>query len=372
MNIRTYAAAFRAASFLVIVLTLSACGNSNTGSGAGNGGSVKSLLPINSGAQGAQAATAGIHVGQGVATVGVKLHDLADSANTTINTLPGVGFIPLTFDCDTKLPVLFGRPTTPNSVTIVKDSATVITATFNGCRLGSTLTQGGVTVAGGAPLAVTLGSAAAPVTLTEFEGPLSPVVKNVFVAAATVSFSKGAAADTLVVTGSIDNTDSVRHTHERFDLDNVSITLAKTTTVIGVDAYDVASLTVNGALTKTAFVSDIDPAVRLTQSDVFTDFGILFKTPAAGAAATAEFLTVNGRFSIATTPPAQCIDGTFAVATTVEVQIDKATGAVSAGQIGVNGLAVATFNPDGGASVSIAGGAPESFAGAGLTALCVV
>jgi hypothetical protein len=332
---------------------------------------MKALLPITSEVQGAQAASASVHASRGSAAVGIKLANLADQAVTAADTLPGVGFIPLTFDCGSRTPILFGRPTIPNSVTIVK-GADSITADFNSCRIGATMTSGVVTLSNGAPRVFTLGSAAAPVTVTDFAGPVSAVVEAVFTTSATLSFTKGIAADTLVVTGSVDVTDSVRHTHERFDLSSVSISIAKSTALIGVDTYDVSSLTINGAVTRTAFVSDVDPAVRFTESDVFTDLGVVLKTPAAGSAATAEFLSVNGQISIAATPPGTCIDGAFLIATNAEVQIDKATGVTTAGQMTVSGAAAATFNVDGSVSVSIAGAAPTVFTRPELTTLCVL
>src|SRR5512134_1185454 len=112
MNIRTSLPTVRAASVLALAMTIAACGSAGSGSRIGD--AARSLTLVNSEAQGAQAAATGVHVGQSVATMGVKLHDLADRASTVVNTLPGIGLIPLTFDCGSMAPVLFGRPTTPN------------------------------------------------------------------------------------------------------------------------------------------------------------------------------------------------------------------------------------------------------------------
>jgi hypothetical protein len=364
--------ALRAGAVVALLLALTACGG-GIENGNNSDRSMKALLPITSGVQGAQAASAAVHAGSGTATVGVKLANLAGQAVMVADTLPGIGFIPLTFNCGNLTPILFGRPTIPDSVTIVRDRATgATTASFNSCRIGATMTQGDVTLSGGAPRVFTLGSAAAPVTVTDFAGPVSDVIDRVFTAAATLSFTKGIAADTLVVTGPIDVTDSVRHSHDRFDLTNVSITVAKSTALIGADAFDVSTLTLNGAVTRTAFVSDIDPAVRFTESDTFADLAVVLKTPAAGSLATADFLSVNGQISIVAQPAGSCIDGTFLITTNTDVQIDKATGMISAGQVTVNTAASATFNVDGGVSVSIGGAAPAAFTRPEVTALCVL
>jgi hypothetical protein len=333
---------------------------------------MKSVLPVTSEVQGAQAASAAVHAADGAATVGVKLADLADQAATVADTLPGIGSIAITFNCGTRTPILFGRRTTPNSVTIVKDNATgAITADFNSCRIGATMTQGRVTLSSGAPRVFTLGSGAAPVTVTDFAVPLSPTIEAVFSASGAFSFTKGIGADTLVVTGSVDVTDSLRHTRERSDLTNVSITRAKSTALIGVDTYNVSSLTLNGTVTRTAFASDIDPTVRFTESDVFTDLGVVLKTPAAGSTAAVRFLTVNGRIDMAATPVGTCIDGAFLVATNAELAIDKITGVTTTGRISVNGTASATFHVDGSVSVSLGAAAAAVFTKPELAALCV-
>lgn len=369
--IQRHMSALRKGAVVALLVALTACGGEVRNGASGAGSRVKALLPVASESQGARAASATVHAARGSAGVGVKLANLADRAIMVADTLPGIGFIPLTFNCGSLAPILFGRPA--NSVTISKDGATgVITADFNACRIGATMTQGEVTLSGGGPRVFTLGSAAEPVTLTDFAGPDSPVVDTVLTASATLSFTKGAAADTLVVSGTVDVTDSVRHARDRFELSGVTITAAKSTALIGLDTYDVSSLTINGGVTRTAFVSDVDPAVRFTESDVFTDLGAVLKTPAAGSAATLEFLSANGGISITTAPAGTCIDGEFLIATAADVQIDRATGAIMAGQVSVNGTAAATFNADGSVSVSLGGAAPAVFTRPELASLCVL
>jgi len=359
---------------VMLITAMTACGGVDRADTAGTIGN-KTMLVLVSNAQAAQAASAGIQAGRNTATFGVKLHNLATEAGPVVNAFPGIGSIPVTFDCGNRLPILFGRPSTPDTTTIVKDRGTgVISADFNTCRIGATTVHGALTFSESAPGAqvFTLGSAAGPIMITEFAGPASQVETAVFTASATLTFTKGAAFDTLIVSGSIDTTDRVRGSRDRFDLDNVSLTVTKSVELIGAEPYDAATLLINGAVTRTSFASDIDPTVSHTESNTFSDFAVVFKTPAAGSTATAQFLGVSGQFSVATTPPGRCIDGAFTVLTDVEVQIDKTTGITTAGRLTVNSTAVATLSADGGITASVSGSVAATFTRAEITTLCAL
>ncbi|MHB8843690.1 MAG: hypothetical protein ACYC7L_02990 [Nitrospirota bacterium] len=366
----------RTASVFLLSLLLTTCGSAgSTGSNnsTGAGSSTGPVLQITSPTQGAQAATAGIDAARDAAAFGIKLSTMAGQAAAAISTLPGLGIIPLTFDCTSRLPVFLGNTSTPNSVTVTK-SGNILTAFFNTCRSGSTMTDGSMTVdlSGGTILAFTLGSDAAPMTVTDFETAASSVVIGTFKASAALSYGTSGGTDTLIVSGWTEHWDYVRHVHDRYDLANVFLTVTKTITTIGVDAYDMATLAIQGAMTKTASVSDTDPTVNYTESIVMTNFTVVDKIPAAGSAAVYEYLSLNGDISIATVPPGRCIDGAFSVVTGTELQVDRASGMVVSGQLTVNSTAVATFNADGSVTAAVSGGAPATFTRPELAAICAL
>lgn len=362
---------------LLLAFSLTACsGNSgssrdSTGSSPVNGSAP--LLVISTAAQGAQAASAGIDAARGAATFGIKLSTIADQAAAAISTLPGIGVIPLTFDCGSRRPVLFGSTSTPNSITTTRNG-NVINAFFNTCRSGSAMSDGTMTVdlSGGTVLVFTLGSGAAPLSVTYYESAVSPIVTALFTASAALSYSVSAGTDTLIVTGWTEHWDYIRHVHDRYDLANVFMTVTKNTAVIGTDAYDTETLTIQGGMTRTVFVSDIDPAISYSESVLMTNVTVVDKTPAAGSAAVYQYLSIDGDLSITTVPPGRCVDGAFSVATNTELKIDHASGMVVAGQLTVNSAAVATFNADGSVTVSVAGVVPATFTRPELLTICAL
>jgi hypothetical protein len=282
----------------------------------------------------------------------------------------------VTFDCSDRLPILFGDASDPNTATIVRDRGTeVIRADFNTCRVDETALHGALIFSEPAPgtQVFTLGSiSGVPIIVSEFAEPASQVVVAEVAVSAMLTFTKGVGEDTLVTSGFVDVTDRELGSHDRFDLGNVSLIVTKGTEVIGVEPYDTTTLFINGAVTRTSFFSDIDPTVSHTESNTFSDFDVVFKTPAAGSTASDQILSVNGQFSIATIPPARCIDGTFTVTTGVEAQIDAATGIATAGQVTVNSSGMATFAADGGISASLSGGVAETFTREEITMLCAL
>ena len=367
---------FRTVPVLLLSLLLATCGGSTGNSGGNDAGGIPNtgpLLQISTPTQGAQAASAGIDAARDAAVFGIKLSTMAGQAAAAISTLPGIGLVPLTFDCTSRLPVFLGDTSTPNSVTIRKNG-NILTAFFNTCRSGSAMTDGTMTVdlSGGTVLGFTLGSGTTPMTVTDYESAVSTVVIGTFKAAAALSYSTSLGTDTIVVSGWSEHWDYVRHTHDRYDLTNVSLTVVKGPVIIGVDPYDAATLTIQGAMTKTASVSDVDPTIDYTESIVLTNFTVIDKKPAAGSAAIYEYLSINGDITITTDPAGRCIDGTFTIATNTELQIDRATGMVVAGQLTVNSTAVAAFNADGSVTVAVSGAAPATFSRLELTTLCAL
>lgn len=359
-------------ALLFPMLALTSCGGSVTTTTPVPGSSAAAPTAVLSTDQGARASTAGIDAARGIATVGTRLATMAVLVAPSVGSLPHIGLIPLTFDCTSRSLLLRGSTSTPNSVTVDKNG-NVINAFFTTCRSGSTMLEGPMTidVSGGTTVAFRLGYAAAPLSITLYESALSMIVTERFTTTATLSYTSGATA-TMVVNGQVDDVNPVRHTHDRYDLSNASVQFARSTAVIGVDPYDVASLTVNGSLTRTASVSDLDPTVKFTETAVLTDLAVVDKKPAAGSPAIYEYLSVNGSFQVATQPPGICIDGAFTIATNADLQIDRSTGTITAGQVTINGLAVVAYNADGSVTVTVPGTPVATYAPTGLTAICAL
>lgn len=351
-------------------LMLTSCGGTTTTPG-GSGGATGALTPITTGAQGAQAASSAEAMAAAVSPMGARLSDTASRIDTAINAVP-VTVIPVTFDCTSRSPILGGGTSTPNSITIVKDFSGRVTGTLTMCRVNATETSGTITATkSGSATTLTLGSTGAPLIVSEYIDTTFTTVKRKGQSAATLTYSISGATITLTANGSVETWDYLRHKHDHFDLTGLSITDAKSTTAVGANAYTVDTLTFDGALSRTVFVSDIDPTVSYTEGGSFTSFVVVYETPAAGSAATVDYLTINGQLSVATNP-ARCIDGTFAIATNTPISIDATTGMTTAGQLTVNTTAMATFNADGSISLALNSGAPQVFTTAALATLCAL
>lgn len=376
LNLNTQSRIIGMIALIAVMTAPTPCGGTGLGDTDTAGKSARTHFMISSTAQVAQAATAALQAGHTTATFGVKLHDLADQAGSVVNTLPDITFFPVTFDCSDRLPILFGDASEPNTATLVRDRGTgVIRADFNTCRIGETAMHGKLIFSEPAPGTqfFTMGSVSGePIIVSEFAEPASQVVVTEFAVSAMLTFTKGAFDDTLVTSGFAEVTDRELGSRDRFDLGNVSLIVTKGTEVIGVEPYDVTALFINGAVTRTSFFSDIDPTVSHTESNTFSDFDVVFKTPAASSTASEQILSVNGQFSIATTPPARCIDGTFTVMTDIEAQFNEAAGTATAGQVTVNSSGIATFTADGGISASHSGGLAEIFTREEIIMLCAL
>lgn len=278
---------------------------------------------------------------------------------------------PVTIDCATNTTVTGGSTATPDSITIVQNSVTHFTVTFNACRENSIQIDGLMTaeLTGIIAFTFTLGSDAAPLVVTGYAGATSPTVSDVLQTSSTVLFSQTGSTDTFVATGSFENWDYAAHAHERQVMNNLKIAVTTGVTLVGGANYSVDTLTVNGPLAGTVFASDTDTTVSYTEANSFTNFVIVDKAPAAGSP-NFDYLAVSGTFTISTTPADKCIDGTFSVSTNTNVKLDNGTGTAVAGQITINGDVTALFNADGSLSVTVDGGAPITVSEPDLAMLC--
>lgn len=364
--------ASRAIPIWLLALLVAACGGGSstpvTGDPATPGGKA-----VVTNEDGARAAAAAVKTSYGIAPLAVKLADLAATADSELGAVP-VTVIPVTISCATRLPILGADSSTPDSATVVRDPFSgKISATFTACRSGARQADGDATVerSGGTSF-FTLGSGGIPLIITEFDDAASQAIVGVYKAAGSLSYTPSVSSDSLTMTGWLENRDSVRHTGDRYDLTGMSVVILRSGSVIGSDAYDDYALTVDGAAARTAYVSDIDPAVRFGESSTFAAYGIRYRTPAAGSAAIHDLLGMNGGLGIDTAPAGLCFTGSFAVATVSEIRLVKSSGLTVSGQMAIDANTLASFNGDGSVSVALDGGAPQTFAQADLATLCAI
>lgn len=353
-------------------LYVTSCGRSHSSNG--------SMTVVSTSTQAAQAAFASVKTARNIMVIGSALAMITSAAASDGSGLPlapamglqaSAATFPVTIDCATNTTVTGGSASTPDSVTIVGSGIGPFTATFNACREGIAQVDGVMTatLTGIIAATLTLGTDTAPLTVTEYAGALSSSVVDVLKTTSNISFSQSGEIDTFVATGSFENWDYVAHAHQVQALNNLVIAVTTGAAVVGNANYSVDTLKVNGLSAATVSVSDTDMTVSYTEANSFTNFVIVEKTPAPGSP-DIDYLTMTGTFSISTTPADRCIDGTFSVATDVDVQIDNATGTTVAGQITINAMSVATFDPGGSITVAVNGGTPATFSEAELAGLC--
>lgn len=373
------------------------------GGGGGGGSSAPTITPISTPAQGAQSATAAVSSFRSMSNAG-----------SSVTGMAGLGGLPLapqikmpvsTVSASTaadKFAVRFATvvkkaeamrvsasgypmPMTCNSGsgTIDMDaSGTSMTMTSNNCRNGDIMTDGIMSVSGISQTSnsgsgnITVGSDADPFIMTVYSGATSTVIDEVTTAVVGMTFTASgtSTADmsfSMTMNGYFDVVDHVTHTHERQVVNNLSLSGGTgSTTTIGSVSYDVATLTLNGSMTGTTYISDTDPAVSYQEGpNTFWNVVIVDKTPVFGTGD--EYFSIVGTITVSVTP-AKCIDGTFSITTDTAVQIDGVTGQTKAGRMTINGNVVATFNSDGSISVSIDGGAPVVYSQTDLDSLCAL
>jgi hypothetical protein len=361
---------------LALALFITSCGNDHT--------SENSMSAISSNTQGAQAAAASIKTARNIAIIGSALSMITAAASSGGSGLPlapalkrtkalqaGAVTFPVTIDCATNATITGGNATTPDSVTIAANSTLgPFTITFNACRQNTAQVDGVATaqLTGIIALALTLGSDAAPLTVTEYADAASSTVSDVLKTSSTIGFSQAGTTDTYTITGTFENWDYVGHGHEKLGLSGLVMAVTTGAAVVNGANYATDTLLVNGSSAGTVFVSDTDATIGYTEGNRFTNFVIVDKKSVAGSP-DFEYLNISGTFSIATTPD-KCIIGTFSVATDTDVKIDNATGMTAGGQLTINANAIATFNADGSVSVGVNGGAPETVTAAEVVTLC--
>ncbi len=383
------------------VFSLASCGRSNSST------STSSITPVSTNAQAAQAATASVKTARNVMVIGSALAMITSAATSSGVGLPLAPAInapsgttnatalarfsttfsptlrrtmdvraaaltfPVTIDCATNTTVTGGSTATPDSVTIVGSGIGPFTVTFNACREGVAQVDGVVTatLTGVIAATLTLGTDTAPLTVTEYAGASSSSVIDVIKTTSNISFSQLGVTDTFVTTGSFENWDYVAHGHEKQVMTNLIIAVTTGVATVGGANYTADTFTVNGPSTGTVYLSDTDSTINYTESDSYSNFVIVDKSPAAGSP-DFDYLTMTGVFSISTTPADKCIDGTFSIATNTDVKIDNATETIVEGQLAINAAAVAVYNADGSLTVTVNGGTPATFSEAELAALC--
>jgi hypothetical protein len=383
-----------------VIFFLTSCGSHSDNSS-------NNISPVSTNAQAAQAATAGVKTARNVLVVGSALAMItsaatssglglplapaintpSDTTNTTALTRFSTTFsptlrrtmdvraaalsFPATIDCATNTIVSGGSVTTPDSVTIVGSGIGPFTITFNGCREGAAQVDGVMTatVTGVIAANLTLGTATDPLTVTEYAGDASSSVIGTLKTTSTISFSQSGSIGTFAATGSFENWDYVAHGHAKQVMANLTIAVTTGAATVGGADYRVHTFTVNGPTTGTVYLSDTDSTVNYTKSDSYSNFVIVDKSPAVGSP-DFDYLTLNGTFSISTSPADRCIDGTFDITTSNDVKIDNATEMTVEGQLDVNGTATAVFNADGSLTVTANGGVPETFSESDLATLC--
>ncbi len=155
----------------------------------------------------------------------------------------------------------------------------------------------------------TLGSAGRPFTITDYTGTVStPITTSQ--ANVTMSFTAGATT-TMFVNGTFDDKDFSLNTHDQETFTNLSLSGASTTTTILGVSYNVDTLAINGSLASTSYSAATGTTVNYNSTNSFTNFDLADKTPVLGAGN--EYASINGIFSISTTPADKCIDGTFSI-----------------------------------------------------------
>jgi hypothetical protein len=390
------------ATAVVLMLGLAAF-FASCGGGGGGGSSAPTITPISTPAQGAQSAKAAVSTFRSMSNAGSSLTGMA-----------GQGGLPLAPQI--KMPVSTGSASTAADkfaarfATVVKKaeamrvsasgypmpmtcdsgsgtidmdaSGTSMVMTSNNCRNGDIMTDGIMSVSGISQSSnsgsgnITVGSDADPFIVTVYSGATSTVIDEVITAVVGMTFTAtGTSASdmsfTLSMTGYFDDVDHVAHTHERQVVNNLSLSGGTgSTTTIGSVSYDVATLTLNGTVTGTTYVSDTDQTVSYLEGpNTFTNVVIVDKSPAFGIGD--EYFSIDGTITVSTTP-ARCIEGRFLITTNTPVQIDGTTGQTKAGQITINGNAVATFNSEGSVSVSVDGGAAVVYSRTELDSMCAL
>lgn len=400
--------ALLAALVLSLAVLFTACSGGGSGS---NGGGGVAITTLSTSTQGAQAASASVASAYNVLSSGVQLSSIAASGGgpaitpTTLNAFAGtstqatalskfaarlapiakraqamktsaIGY-PVTISCATGTVVPSGTSSTPDSMTIDADATySTFTITYTQCADTSTytLTNGAMTISGSANGGTfTLGS---PFTMTDYTDATMTTAVDKFEAALTMSFSSTSTAsgttNTISAAGTFEHWDYVPNTHDKQTMTNLSISTVSTTTSIGSALYNVDTLSINGSESGTKYASATDSTVSYSENDSFGNFTVAYKTPAVLGTSNFDYLSINGVFTISTTPADQCIDGTFSIATNTDIQVDATTGMTTAGQLTINSNVVVTFDPIGGVSVSVNNGAAQSYTAADLNALCAL
>ncbi len=261
-------------------------------------------------------------------------------------------------------------PLSNNSMTIDVDTTGNMTLTFTQCKEASTLTDGVFAIVGAANSGTfTLGSTGRPFTVTDYSSSAPTTAVSKSVVSMTMAFSSSGTGETISANGTLEGWDYVLHTHEAQTMTNLSIGVASTTTTINSASYNVDTLTLSGSGGDTTYASDTDSTVSYSETDSFANFSIAYKTPSGTTGN--DYFSINGSFTIATTPADQCIDGTFSITTNTDIQID-ANGVTQAGQVTIDSNVVVIFQANGAATVSINGGAPQAYTGSELDSLCAL
>ncbi len=385
-----------------LALFISACSGGGGGSSSGGSSSITSLSTTT---QGAQTAAASVSSARSVASSGVQLSSLVNSgsgfapafrafAGTNMKTTAVSKFVARFSPVMKKAQVMrtsaMGYPmaiscsssasgTVPNysndSMTIDKDASSGnMTLTFTQCADTTTyqLTDGVMTISGGATSSGTfaIGSNTRPFIVADYT-PSSGMTTTTDMSQvnATMSTSTSATGDTMSITGSFEDWDYVLHSHDKQTMTNLSVNSASTTAMISNATYSVYTLAIDGSESGTTYVSDTSPTVNYSENDSFSGFSVADKIPVSGTGN--DYLSINGTFSISTTPANKCIDGTFSIVTNTDIAIDS-TGQTQSGQMTINSNVVVIFQPYGAVSVSVNGGTPQPFTLQELDSVCAL
>ncbi|MDA8422039.1 MAG: hypothetical protein M0Z89_01755 [Nitrospiraceae bacterium] len=384
-----------------LAIFISAC---SSGGGSSSGGS-SSITSLSTTTQGAQTAAAGVTSARNVASSGVQLSSLVNSgsspapafrafAGTNMKTT-AVGkfvarFSPIMKKAQVMRTSAMGYPmaiscsssasgTAPNysndSITIDMDaSGNIMTLTFTQCADTTTynLTDGVMTITGAASSGIyAIGTNTRPFIVADYTSSSMTTTTDMSQVSATMSSSTSATGDnTMSVTGLFEDWDYVLHSHDKQTMTNLSINSASTTAMISNATYSVSTLTIDGSEAGTTYVSDIDPTINYTENASFSGFSVADKTPASGTGN--DYLSINGIFSISTTPANKCIDGTFSIVTNTDIAIDPITGQTQSGQMTINSNVVVIFQANGAVSVSVNGGTAQPFTLQELDSVCAL
>jgi len=258
-----------------------------------------------------------------------------------------------------------------NSLTVDYDGVSTYTLTYNACLDGSMLSDGEMQITSDTAEAFTIGSSGSPFTITDYASATSTTVIDMSQATLAMLVtinSTPPATETIAASGTVEEWDYVRHTHDFDTLTNFSINSVPTTTTVTAAGNNVVTLTANGSQLITIYASDTDSTVNYNETLSFTNFIVVYKAAPSGNGNYS--LNINGTFTIGTAPE-MCLDGVFSVVTTQDIQIDS-NGVTQAGLATISSIMIPVFLDNGAITVSISGGTPQTYTAAQVGSFCTL